>query len=187
MILDVLVSPSQKFKRMGGDGGIVTTNNAYLNEKIRLIRNHGLKDRNTCIEFSYNSRLDSIQAVIAKHLIENKLENITKRRISNANLFDSLLKDIPQIKLLKDQTFKKVFHLYIFSVENRDGLANYLKGNGVDAKIHYPVPMHLQPAAKKFNYNRKDFKKCRVSCRKNNFIASSRIYFRRAKLYMYQI
>ena len=142
-----------------GDGGIITTNNEYLNEKIRLIRNHGLKDRNTCMEFSYNSRLDSIQAVVAKHLIENKLENITKKRISNANLFDTLLKDIPEIKLLKRSNFlKEVFHLYIFSVENRDGLANYLKENGVDAKIHYPIPMHLQPAAKKYNFNRKDFK-----------------------------
>mgnify|MGYP001204801924 CR=1 FL=1 len=142
-----------------GDGGIVTTNNDYLNEKIRLIRNHGLKDRNTCLEFSYNSRLDSIQAVIAKHLIENKLEYITKKRISNSCLFDSLLENIPQIKLLeRSPLYKEVFHLYIFTVDNRDELANFLKSNGIDAKIHYPIPMHLQPAAKKYNYNKDDFK-----------------------------
>ncbi len=61
-----------------GDGGIVTTNNKDIAEKIRLIRNHGLINRDTCIEFAYNSRLDTIQAVIAKHLIERKkLDNIT--------------------------------------------------------------------------------------------------------------
>ena len=141
-----------------GDGGIITTNDDYFNEKIRLIRNHGLSDRNTCLEFSYNSRLDSIQAVVAKHLIENKLDFITSKRISNAMMFDSLLQDVPQIKLLKrSNLYKEVFHLYIFSVKNRDQLANYLKSNGVDAKIHYPIPMHLQPAAKKFNFNKEDF------------------------------
>jgi len=142
-----------------GDGGIVTTNDERLNEKIRLIRNHGLKDRNTCVEFSYNSRLDSIQAVVAKHLLENKIEYITSKRISNAMLFDSLLKDISQVKLLtRSQFYKEVFHLYIFTVEDRDELANFLKSNGVDAKIHYPIPMHLQPAAKEFNLNKNDFK-----------------------------
>ena len=73
-------------------------------------------------------------------------------------MFDSLLQDIPQIKLLKrSNSYKEVFHLYIFSVDNRDQLASHLKSNGVDAKIHYPVPMHMQPAAKKFNFNKEDF------------------------------
>ena len=74
-------------------------------------------------------------------------------------LFDSLLQDISQVNLLKrSQLYKEVFHLYIFSVENRDELAKFLKSKGVDAKIHYPIPMHLQPAAKKFNFNKNDFK-----------------------------
>jgi len=142
-----------------GDGGIVTTNNDKLNEKIRLIRNHGLINRNTCIEFSYNSRLDSIQAVVAKHLIENKLSHITGRRIFNANLYDFYLKEIPQINLLpRSELFKEVYHLYIFSVKERDELAIFLKSNGIDAKIHYPTPMHLQPAAEKYNYRKGDFK-----------------------------
>ena len=167
-----------------GDGGIVTTNNDYLNEKIRLIRNHGLKDRNTCLEFSYNSRLDSVQAVVAKHLIENKLDFITHKRITNSLLFDSRLKEIPQIKLLeRTNSYKEVFHLYIFLVENRDELANYLKNNGVDAKIHYPVPMHMQPAAKKYNYNRSDFKnaerlvKDTMSLPVHEFITEEQIFY----------
>ena len=101
-----------KFKRMGR-WGIITTNDDKFNEKPRPIRNHGLKDRNTYLEFSYNSRPDSIQAVVAKHLIENK-RLITSKRISNAMMFDSLLQDIPQIKLLKSQTHIKKLPLYFF-------------------------------------------------------------------------
>ena len=52
---------------------------------------------------------------------------------------------------------KEVFHLYTFQAKQRNKLASYLQENGIDAKIHYPVPMHLQPAAKKFNYKLGDF------------------------------
>ncbi|MDC2995141.1 DegT/DnrJ/EryC1/StrS family aminotransferase [Prochlorococcus sp. AH-736-F09] len=141
-----------------GDGGIVTTNNKSISDKLKLIRNHGLVDRNTCMEFSYNSRLDTIQAVVAKHLIENNLETITKKRIENAHYFDSLLSKIPQIKTLERKKFyKEVFHLYVFTVERREELALFLQKKEIDAKIHYPIPMHLQPAAKKYNFNNKDF------------------------------
>ena len=141
-----------------GDGGIVTTDNTDINQKLRLIRNHGLINRNTSVEFSYNSRLDSIQAVVAKHLIENNLKNITEKRISNAHYYDKLLRNIPEVTLLeRKKSIKEVFHLYIFTVEKRDELSLYLQSNGVDAKIHYPIPMHLQPAAKKFNYDRNQF------------------------------
>ena len=141
-----------------GDGGIVTTDNTDINQKLRLIRNHGLINRNTSVEFSYNSRLDSIQAVVAKHLIENNLKNITEKRISNAHYYDKLLRNIPEVTLLeRKKSIKEVFHLYIFTVEKRDELSLYLQSNNVDAKIHYPIPMHLQPAAKKFNYDRSQF------------------------------
>ena len=141
-----------------GDGGIITTNDENLSKKLKLIRNHGLTGRNTCLEFSYNSRLDTIQAVVAKHLIKHKLNNITNTRIKNAKSYDQKLSNIEQIKLIKrENELKEVFHLYQFTVSNRDGLADYLKSNGVDAKIHYPTPMHLQPAAKKYGYEKGDF------------------------------
>ena len=141
-----------------GDGGIITTNDKQLADKLKLIRNHGLVGRDTCIEFSYNSRLDTIQAVVAKYLIENKLENITSSRIANAKKYDQQLSNIDQINLTKrDNCLKEVFHLYQFTTKNRDELANYLMSKGVDAKVHYPVPMHLQPASKEFGYKRGDF------------------------------
>ena len=144
-----------------GDGGIVTTNNKEIAEKIKLIRNHGLINRDTCVEFAYNSRLDTIQAVIAKHLIEKKiLENITYSRIRNAHLLDELLEDIPEIELVKRSSdLKEVFHLYMFKTSRRDELYEHLRNQNIDAKIHYPTPMHLQPAAKYLGYKLGDFPK----------------------------
>ena len=141
-----------------GDGGIIVTNNKSYSDQLKLIRNHGLSDRDTCLEFSYNSRLDTIQAVVAKHVIETKLSNITKKRIENAKLYDQFLTEIPEITLQKRLPHnKEVFHLYTFQAKQRNKLASFLQGNGIDAKIHYPIPMHLQPAAKKFNYKLGDF------------------------------
>lgn len=142
-----------------GDGGIVTTNNREIAEKIKLIRNHGLVNRDTCVEFAYNSRLDTIQAVIAKYLIEKKiLENITFSRIRNSLLLDELLGDIPQIHLVKrSASLKEVFHLYMFKTSRRDELYTHLRNQNIDAKIHYPTPMHLQPAAKYLGYKLGDF------------------------------
>ena len=141
-----------------GDGGIIVTNNINLSNRLKLIRNHGLVERNVCQEFSYNSRLDTIQAVVAKHLIEKKLPNITKNRIKNAKLYDKYLGDITDLKLQERiNSIREVFHLYTIQAKKRDQLALFLQNNGVDAKIHYPIPMHLQPAAKKFNYSLGDF------------------------------
>lgn len=141
-----------------GDGGIITTNNHALAERLKLIRNHGLVNRNTCKEFAYNSRLDSIQAVIAKHVIENKLDNITSSRIKNSMALDEAFSSIIQIKTTnRSENFKEVFHLYMFQTEYRDELYNYLRNKNIDAKIHYPIPMHLQPAASFLGYKKGDF------------------------------
>ena len=142
-----------------GDGGIVTTNNKEIADKIKLIRNHGLINRDTCIEFAYNSRLDTIQAVIAKYLVEKKiLENITFSRIRNSLLLDELLSDISEIQLVtRSSSLKEVFHLYMFKTPRRDELYSHLRNQNIDAKIHYPTPMHLQPAAKYLGYKLGDF------------------------------
>jgi len=141
-----------------GDGGIITTNDSELAGRLRLIRNHGLVGRNTCVEFSYNSRLDTIQAVVAKHLIEEKLAFITHRRRQNALALDEALAEIPQVTVTaRDKNLKEVFHLYMFTTADRDSLANHLRSHDIDAKIHYPIPMHLQPASKRYGYQRGDF------------------------------
>lgn len=140
-----------------GDGGIITTNSDDMNAKIRLLRNHGLTDRDHCEIFGYNSRLDTIQAVVASHLLE-KIDSITDARIDHANYLDRGLSEVSGIKIpQRVDTIKEVFHIYSFMAESRDALVQFLRGNGIDAKIHYPIPMHLQPAAQYLNYKKGDF------------------------------
>jgi len=148
-----------------GDGGVITTNSEELHDRLILLRNHGLTGRNECAVWGYNSRLDSVQAVIAMHLL-NKLERITESRIRNAEFFDERLSKIPQIKIPKRApNTKHVFHIYVIRAEKRDELQKFLIENGIDAKIHYPIPMHLQPAAKSFGYKEGDFPVCEEVCK----------------------
>jgi len=141
-----------------GDGGFIITQNSKLAKKLYLIRNHGLINRNTCKIFGFNSRLDTIQAVVANYKMEKKLDNITNKRIRNAHLFDKLLKLNPHVLTVKrDSNLKEVFHLYQINVKKRDKLQKFLIKKGVDAKVHYPYPIHLQPAAKFLKYKKGDF------------------------------
>ena len=141
-----------------GDGGFIITNKKKLAQRLYLIRNHGLKDRNTCLEFSYNSRLDTIQAAVANYKIKNKLNRITNKRIHNAKKLDKLLKNIKQVKTVNRLNYlKEVFHLYQINVTDRNRLMKFLIKHGIDAKIHYPTPIHLQPAAKYLNHTVGDF------------------------------
>ena len=143
---------------MWGDGGVVVTNNKAVADKLLLIRNHGLKDRDTCEEFSYNSRLDTIQAVVAQHLIDNHITTITNQRIEHAQYLDRGLTNIKGVTLpRRSQEKKHVYHLYMGLFDRRDELKLFLQNNGIDAKIHYPVPMHLQPAAKQWGHRKGDF------------------------------
>ena len=141
-----------------GDGGFMLTHNKQLAKKLYLLRNHGLKNRDTCEVFAFNSRLDTIQATVANYKLEKKLDNITSKRIKNANLLDKLLANNKNVKtIVRKKYLKEVFHLYHINVKNRDGLKEYLIKNNVDAKIHYPKPIHLQPAAKFLKYKVGDF------------------------------
>lgn len=140
-----------------GDGGIVTTNNKKIYDKIRLIRNHGLISRNDCKIYGYNSRLDTIQAAVGLEMIK-KINLITTSRIKNAKYLNNHLKDIKEITLIKEKTgYKSVYHLYQFFCKNRDSLDVYLRKNKIDSKVHYPKPLHLHHAAKKFNYQNGQF------------------------------
>ena len=141
-----------------GDGGFVVTNKKPLAKKLYLIRNHGLKNRNNVEIFGYNSRLDTIQAAVANYKMKNKLNNITNKRIKNATMLDKLLsknENVTTVKRLKH--LKEVFHLYHINVKKRDLLQKYLIKNNVDAKVHYPIPIHLQKAAKYLKYKKGDF------------------------------
>ncbi|MBY6266472.1 DegT/DnrJ/EryC1/StrS family aminotransferase (plasmid) [Azospirillum sp. 412522] len=140
-----------------GDGGIITTNVAEHADRLRLLRNHGLAGRDECRVFAYNSRLDTVQAVVARHML-GKIEHITRSRIANAAYFDAHLRGIDGVTVPhREPDIEQVYHLYMVLCERRDELQNHLVAHGIDAKVHYPTPMHLQPAAADFGYSRGDF------------------------------
>ena len=149
-----------------GDGGVVVTDDEEIYEKIALLRNHGLMNRDVSQVFSYNSRLDTIQALVGLNMMGKRLENITNCRIKNASMYDEMLSGTPELAIperLSDA--KHVYHLYIVRAQRRDELKEYLISNGIDAKVHYPIPMHLQPAAREYGYKEGDFPVCEETCR----------------------
>ena len=148
------------------DGGVITTNNKKLYEKIKLLRNHGLVDRDTVKINGYNSRLDTFQAIVGSWLLP-KAKQIANQRIKNAKFFDSEFSKIKQVKVpLRPKNMRVVFHLYIIFVENRDSLYKYCLKKGIEAKIHYPKPMYLQESVKYLGHKKNDFPTTDEHCKK---------------------
>ena len=149
-----------------GDGGVIVARSPELAEKLRLYRNHGLINRDEVAMFGCNSRLDSLQAVIGNRLIE-QVEFITNQRIANARRYDEAFADMDEfIRIPKRRPgVKHVYHLYMIRVKQRDDLLAYLHRNGVEAKVHYPIPLHLQKAAQHLGYKEGDFPVCEADCR----------------------
>lgn len=148
-----------------GDGGYLVTDSDEIHERMVLLRNHGLVGRDECAMFAYNSRLDTLQAVVANHLL-NKLPEITESRIEHATYFDEQLSVIEEITIPpRPDGVRQVYHLYVVRAQRRDELQQFLQSQGIDAKIHYPVPMHLQPAARDYEYVVGDFPLAEEVCR----------------------
>lgn len=166
-----------------GDGGYIVTDSEEIHDKLILLRNHGLAGRAECRIFGYNSRLDSIQAVVANHLLR-KIDSITAARMAHARRFDDRLADLKEIIIpRRSLDAVQVYHLYIVRAERRDELQAFLNRNGIDAKVHYPVPLHLQPAARPYGYQPGDFPVCEQTCKSvislpvHEFITAAQIDF----------
>jgi dTDP-3-amino-2,3,6-trideoxy-4-keto-D-glucose/dTDP-3-amino-3,4,6-trideoxy-alpha-D-glucose/dTDP-2,6-dideoxy-D-kanosamine transaminase len=149
-----------------GDGGMMIVKNKVIAQKLKLLRNHGLISRNKIKIFGVNSRLDTIQAVVANHMIK-KLPHLTKKRRVNAFKLDKGLSGIKEIKIPnRYKDLFEVFHLYNIQVKKRDKLVSFLKSKSIDAKMHYPIPMHLQEPSKKLEkYKKGDFPVAEQLCK----------------------
>jgi dTDP-4-amino-4,6-dideoxygalactose transaminase len=140
-----------------GDGGVIVTNDDDFNVKLRRLRNHGLADRDSVVMLGCNSRLDSLQAVIGNWLID-QVDFITTKRIKNAAYLDAGLGKLSQIRLPPRYNDRRlVFHLYIVFAERRDELLAHCRKAGVEAKVHYPVPVYRQEGLRQFGYRKGDF------------------------------
>ena len=139
------------------DGGLITTNNDSIAKNLKLLRNHGLMDRDNVTIMGYNSRLDTFQAVVGDWLLP-QTQWIAKKRIENAKKYDSFLQKIPQVRIpLRPNGYRLVYHLYMVFVEDRDELLSYCCKKGIEAKIHYPVPIYRQPALAFLQHKQGDF------------------------------
>jgi dTDP-4-amino-4,6-dideoxygalactose transaminase len=141
-----------------GDGGVAVTSDPEIHARLKLLRNHGLTTRDEVEIFGYNSRLDTLQAIVANHLITNA-EKITNARIRNAARIDAGIEGLTGDVTLppRPKNVRQVYHNYMFQARNRDALLASLHARGVEAKIHYPIPLHLQKAAKPLGYKEGDF------------------------------
>ena len=141
-----------------GDGGMVSTNDDNLADWMRLYRNHGMVDRDHNKIWGVNMRLQPLQAIVASHILLTVDETV-EARIKNAEILDKGLKELaPFVKVPpRPKGYRETFSLYMARFTKRDQLLNYLIDHGIEAKIHYPVPLHLQEAAKDLGYKPGDF------------------------------
>jgi len=148
------------------DGGMITTNSDEMKKKLRLLRNHGLATRDEIEIFGVNSRLDTFQAVVALRLLP-LVKDITDARIANAKKLDEGFKSLAEyIEIPKRRSnVRQVFHLYMVRAKNRDKLLKYCLKKGVEAKVHYPIPLPYQKCAQHLGYKPGDFPKTERDCR----------------------
>ena len=139
-----------------GDAGYLITDDFDIARKVRLMRNHGMLDRNTVEFFGHVSRMDTMQAAILSARLD-RLDALIDKRRANAKLYDRFLDDAHIFYPKRSERIFDTFHTYVIQVSKRDELAKFLQNRGIQTAIHYPVPIHLQPAAKKFNKPRGSF------------------------------
>jgi aminotransferase EvaB len=141
-----------------GDSGVIITDSEEIRDRLRLLRNHGLSNRDEVVCFGYNSRLDTIQAAVGNHLIA-EIHWITETRIKWAQRLDQALSQLSGcITVPQRRPHKRyVHHLYMVQAQDRDKLLDFLQSNGIEAKVHYPIPVHLQRCSAHLGYKAGDF------------------------------
>lgn len=148
-----------------GDAGAIGTNNDDLAQKLRKLINHGRLDKYKHDLEGYNMRLDTLQAGILLAKVKH-LREWTEKRRENAAYYDKLLTHPLTPSLEKrggivipfnSKDVYNVYHLYVVRVKNRDKVLEKLKTAGIEAGVHYPIPLHLQPAYKYLGYKKGDF------------------------------
>lgn len=139
-----------------GDGGMVVTNDPRIAERVRILRNLGQKTKYHHEVKGFNHRLDTMQAaILCAKLPALDAANAARRAI--AGDYEDLLRDLPVETPSVASWTEAVFHLYVIQVDDRDALQRHLKGKGVATGIHYPIPIHLQPAYRDLGHREGDF------------------------------
>ncbi|MDE1823097.1 MAG: DegT/DnrJ/EryC1/StrS family aminotransferase [Candidatus Micrarchaeota archaeon] len=129
-----------------GDGGMVTTDDDGIANKVRKLRDAGRKSHYEHDMIGYTARLNTVNAAIGRVQLRN-LDKWNAKRTGIAAEYGSRLKNVNGIKLpqLGSNGIKPVFHQYVICTKDRDRLKEHLEKNGIQCGIHYPIPIHLQP------------------------------------------
>jgi dTDP-4-amino-4,6-dideoxygalactose transaminase len=128
-----------------GDGGAVVTNDQHLAEQLRLLREYGWRQRYVSHLAGLNTRLDELQAAILRAKLPY-LDKENERRRTLARIYDAALSNTLTIIPRSQRGAEHAYHQYVVRTDSRDDLRSFLKDEGVGTLIHYPVPVHLQPA-----------------------------------------
>ena len=156
--------PSKNLGAYGDAGAIVTADKA-LADRLRLLRNHGMSDKDTCMISGVNSRLDEIQAAI----LRVKLPRLDEMNAARKRLVDGYHKGLPADRF----TFQSIHHGIVSNHHiiqsrykgNRDNLLRYMDNLGIQCNVYYPIPHHLQPALKHLGYESGDLPVVEQLCR----------------------
>ena len=145
-------------KNLGGfgDGGAVVTDNEEYHDKIKMLRNYGSRVRYYNEEVGMNSRLDEIQAALLSVRLKH-LDELTEER---KRIADRYLKEIKNEKIMlpkQREGSEHVYHQFVIRCRKRQELMDYLREQGIDTIIHYPVPPHLSEAYQSLGYHKGDF------------------------------
>lgn len=154
---DVAVYSFFPAKNLGcyGDGGAIVTNNDEIAEKTRMLLNHGREKKYKHQMVGYNYRLDALQAAILNVKLKH-LKDWTEKRRKHASYYDKNLPDIIKTPV-EASLAKHVYYMYEIQAPDREKLREYLKEQGIHTGIHYPIPLHLQPAYKKLGFKEGSF------------------------------
>jgi dTDP-4-amino-4,6-dideoxygalactose transaminase len=139
-----------------GDGGAVVTNTQEIADRVRLLHNHGRREKYEHEVVGHGYRLDALQAAILKAKLA-RLDEWNRQRRANAEVYRQLLDGLDLVLPNEPQDVQSVYHLFVVRTPQRDQLREDLRTREIFAGIHYPIPLHLQPSLIHLGYSKGEF------------------------------
>lgn len=136
-----------------GEAGICVTDDSQLVERLRLLRDHGSRVRYQHEVMGKNARLDELQAAVLQVKLPH-LEQWNEARRALAHLYDEQLRDVVEAVPVVRPWAQHVYYVYVVQISERDQFRQLLQQEGISTGIHYPLPVHLQPACAPYGYTR---------------------------------
>ena len=145
-----------------GDAGALVTDDDAVAEEVRLLRNHGRRHKYTHEREGFNYRMDTLQAAVLETKLRH-LEDWNAARRRTAGLYRQHLAGLPLELPAEAEHLRSVYHLFVVRVQRRDEVLAYLKDKGIGAGVHYPIPLHMQPAYDFLGYRPEDLPGARAA------------------------